>query len=261
MSSPVTVDTQVIICADQIGDVGEIRGCHACSVVLAEYLMVQTDDYTSPAYFLPTRNRVVLGRPIDWNRLQKERPPYWARSHTTSMRVILRSVEPAVSILYWGMSALADIINDHDRARFQAAINRLTPRKRLRLLHKLDFVLQANMPCDALTEEDIQLALGLMRRFAEANSPKIDIRNTLNDMLVLASSINRGFVLRTDDTLLDDFARKQLNARSTPHGDNLMDLRTPKAGYLRRSAGTRGYVNRIHKMATIHRASRPSIVT
>jgi len=261
VSSPVTVDTQVIIYADQIGDVGEIRGCHVCSVVLAEYLMMQTDDYASAAYFLPTRNRVILGRPIDWNRLQKERPSYWARSHTASMRVTLRSVEPTVSILYWGMSALADIINDHDRARFQAAINRLTPRKHLRLLHKLDFVMQANMSCDALTEEDIQLALELMRRFTETNTPKENLRNTLNDMLVLASSINRGFVLRTDDTLLDGFARKQLNAQSTPHGDNLMDLRTPKAGYIRRSAGTRGYVNRIHKMAKIHRVSQLPIVT
>lgn len=144
MSSFITVDTQVIVSAEYLGDASEIRGCHACSVALAEYLMMQTDDYLSAAYYLPTRTSPAVGGPIDWNRLQKERRPHWARSQTTSMRVVLRSVEPALSITYWGMSALADIINDHDRARFQAAINRLTPRKRLRLLHKLDFVMQAN---------------------------------------------------------------------------------------------------------------------
>lgn len=94
----------------------------------------------------------------------------------------------------------------------------------------MNFVLQADMACDALTEKDTELASELMRRFMETNSRKEDVRNTLDDMLVLASSMNRGLVLRTDDTLLDDFARKQLNARSTPHGDNLMDLRMPKAG-------------------------------
>jgi hypothetical protein len=168
--------------------------------------------------------------------------------------MVLTSVASAVTVLYCGMSALADIINDHDRARFQVAINRLTPRRRLRLLHKLDFVMQANMSCDALTEEDTELALGLMKRFVETNSPKEDIRNTLNDMLVLASSINHGLVLRTDDTLLDDFARKQLNAKSTPHGDNLVDLRTPKEECIRKNAGTRGFVNHIQKPVTIRRS-------
>ena len=258
MSSRVTVDTQVIIYADQIGDPGEIRGCHVCSVVLAEYLMMQTDDYASAAYFLATRNRVMARNPVDRDRLQRDRPPGWARSHTDSIRMVLTSVAPAVTVLYWGMSALADIINDHDRARFQAAINCLTPRRRLRLLHKLDFVMQANMSCDALTEEDTELALGLMKRFVETNSPKEDIRNTLNDMLVLANSINHGLVLRTDDTLLDDFAQKQLHAQSTAHANNLVDLTLPKAECVRRSAGTRGYVNRIQRLATVHRSSRSS---
>jgi hypothetical protein len=43
---------------------------------------------------------------------------------------------------------------------------------------------------------------------------------------------------------LDDFAEKQLDAHSTPHGNNLVDLSTPKIGYRRQSTGTKGYVNR-----------------
>jgi hypothetical protein len=244
VSSVVTVDTQVIVYADYLGDASEVRGCHACSVALAEYLMMQTDDYLSAAYYLPTRSSPTVGRPIDWNRLQKERPSAWARRHTHSIPVVLRSTVPPVTILYWGMSALADIINDRDRARFQTSVSRLVPCRRLRILHKLDFVLQADMSCDALTKEDTELGLELMKRFMKANTPKEDVRNTVNDMLVLASSMNRGLVLRTDDTLLDDFAEKQLDAHSTPQGNNLVDLSTPKIGYRRQSTGTKGYVNR-----------------
>lgn len=240
MSSPVAVDTQVIIRAYQKGDVGDIQDCRVCSVALAEYLMMQTDDYLFPAYYLLPRDRS-----IDRDPLHRERSLAWSQRHTDNIRIVLRDTALPVKIVYWGMSALADIVNCHDCARFQCAINPLKPRTRRRLLDKLHFVLLAEMSCDPLTEEDSNLGLELMRRFMRTNTPKEDVRNTANDMLILASAMNRGSVLRTDDTLLGGFAENQLHACAVPHSGNIIDLNLPRTVRLRKSAGTKGYVNHV----------------
>lgn len=96
-----------------------------------------------------------------------------------------------------------------------------------------------------LTADVARLGVRLLDQFMESYSPKSKIRNSMNDMFLLAASINAGLILRTDDRLLADFGA-QIGAAVDPVGSELFDITPSKynsADQPARNQESKGYSN------------------
>ena len=74
------------------------------------------------------------------------------------------------------------------------------------------YLTENNLRCFSLDRSVAQTSIDLLRQYAmSGNNLKADFRNSLNDMMILATSINSGTNLLTEDRALWSFAARVLS--------------------------------------------------
>lgn len=125
-------------------------------------------------------------------------------------------------------------------------IAHLDKRERRRLTDLFNFMTDSELRCVSLDRSRAQLGLDLLHQYAmdEGNTLKANFRNSLNDMLILASAISSGCHLVTEDRALWRFAARTLDV-PVRSKEKLIHLDiSPKITNDAVSRESKGYINR-----------------
>ena len=111
-------------------------------------------------------------------------------------------------------------------------------------MRRFKFVIGAPLRCVPLCIHDVQLGFALLEHLTEGYEPKKNFQNTWNDILILATAINRAATLVTEDTLLSRFAADSFHAHTQPR-EKFIAVSFPGAVTepARGSLESKGYVN------------------
>jgi hypothetical protein len=138
------------------------------------------------------------------------------------------------------------VINNKYFELFYLSISFLEKSEFKDIRSKFKFLLDNNLQCESITENDINLAYDLLGRFIERHSLKDDFRNCWNDILILSKSINEGAKLITSDKLLNRFASEIYNG-SIVQTDEVLRIEFPKENKDLKNfqkQESQGYINR-----------------
>ncbi len=103
----------------------------------------------------------------------------------------------------------------------------------------------------ALATETVDVALSLLPRFTREYNLKNDFRNSLNDLLILATAIRMNETLHTRDQVLSDFAVTVAQAEVSSRTDGRFEVSFRDPSAVRRvNSESKGYINlgwRVHR--------------
>lgn len=145
-----------------------------------------------------------------------------------------------------GSRSMAALLNDRNGPAFASIIWSLDKKLQKRLKQRFAFLCTAIGECVPLSRETADVGLTLLAKFCETHNIKDNVRNSVNDVMILAAAITSGEPLDTADTLLSRFAADAYKAVAIPiGGDSLrIDFRRARQGKKRDSAESKGYINR-----------------
>jgi len=231
------LDTQIISYAFKGKYDGLITQQHISSVTAKEFLLIQGAEQSSANYYVPLANRL-----INSNSIQKRDHPF---PKTSTDQIILNFGGDYPSMLELGNLAITEIINSHLESLFKASIQFLKKEERKTILDRFEFLLYHNINCIPLTHPIIELGLSLLYEFLQRYTPKENIRNTINDIFIVATTINASGSLITNDKLLNKFVSEYCDAKIEGDSDIvIIDFSKKQTLERRISKESKGYINR-----------------
>jgi predicted nucleic acid-binding protein len=225
---------------------------HISSITAAEFLLVQSKTHNKANYY-----------PILPVWLNHRGAPSGADSQGTSIRSMFDSRRHAALgkrrtdqlILDFGPSiptyvefggiAITQLINNHHDQLYLASISHLDKLTQKKLIARFRFLLELGVSCVAVTPPIATVGLNLLAQFMDRYQPKDNKRNTVNDVLVLATAIKNETHLLTNDNLLTRFAAEVMTALAFAEGEYLrVDFSFPEVADRRKPLESMGFVNR-----------------
>lgn len=145
----------------------------------------------------------------------------------------------------YGNLAISTMINKKAFKLFSVLIRHIEKSKQRKLREKFTYILDNNITCDAIFEDDICLALELLERFTRKYSIKTNFLNSWNDLLVLSKAINKTARLYTQDNLLYSFASNHYSIKPQKVSGMLcFDFESLSKVKRSRLHESKGYINR-----------------
>ena len=98
----------------------------------------------------------------------------------------------------------------------------------------------------SLTKDIAAIGMNILMQFLDTYEPKNAFRNTVNDVLILATAIRHLAKLATEDNLLRRFAAEISEAlceKTLPRG-LIINFSTPEVRRKCKSFGAKGFINR-----------------
>jgi predicted nucleic acid-binding protein len=209
------VDTQIVSFAikDSLW-LPRVDGASISSIVASELLMVQGSRPSQANYYIPHPSRVTdmllqSGKSHEDGLGSLKKWAHAFRKHSTDSMIMEFGTDYPTLVEY-GSQAIAEIINSRHRQLLYASTEFMPKDRRKLIRRRFDFLLDCNVRCEALRESDVVEAFRLLSEFSAGHNVKKNFRNSWNDMLILASAMNRGSDLVTMDNELARFvAEKQ----------------------------------------------------
>jgi len=107
------------------------------------------------------------------------------------------------------------------------------------------YILNAQLNCVPLNPSSIELGMSLFSAFVTEYACKDNIRNTINDILILATAIDTHSELVSKDSVLNRFAANSYGGKVTEIGETLrIDFADKDASERKRFQESKGFVNR-----------------
>jgi predicted nucleic acid-binding protein len=117
---------------------------------------------------------------------------------------------------------VAEVVNEHNDNALRSWLHGEHHARRATIRLRFNWLTEHEVRCIPLTRDAAQLAQELFADFVGSQMPKARIRNTVNDLLILASAMTSGLPLQTRDKVLANFARVHLEAAvNEPVGDTI----------------------------------------
>jgi hypothetical protein len=209
------------------------------SITGLEFLKVQGDQPTKARYYIPIGSRIpgysaALAAPRD-HPFQKN----------STDQVLLDFGGYERNFIEFCNVALTDAINSARPEVFVAAIHFQEKNERKLLKKRFGYLIERRIQSVPLSPAIIRRGFRLLGAFLDQNTPKNDFRNTVNDMLILATALELDAPLVTEDSLLLRFAVDY--AGCTLHSDGLfVRMQPPSRDHRLRkpSSESKGYINR-----------------
>ncbi|MGK5675466.1 PIN domain-containing protein [Micromonospora sp. URMC 106] len=244
------IDTQIISYAFKGVPDYTVTSKAISSVTAQEFLLVQANDFKRARYYLP--------RLTDWEvagiyeRLKSgdtEAKLRFGHQHrgwkrrTDQLIIELNSDFPA--IIEYGHNRISVAINNQDRRYYELCVNGLDRKLQRKLLSRFDFIIENRVSCLSLSPVIVERMFVLLEAFSTKFNAKSNYRNTINDMLILATALEREAQLLTNDTLLNRFAANFFDAPFTPQSNDTCRIDFSKKSQDRRKPlESKGYINR-----------------
>jgi len=229
------------------------------SITAAEFLLIQSAEHNTANYYpiLPSKRFFDgLGAPVRVgfdSRLQA------ARGKRRTDQLILGFGPSVPTYVEFGSIAITQLINLRCDHLYLASISPLAKATQKKLAAKFRFLLDHDVFCFALTPFIASVGLNLLGLFMDRYQLKTNKRNTINDVLVLATAIHHEMGLFTKDSLLTRFAAEVMAAPLAADGDCLhVDFSLPGAVDRRKSLESKGFVNRGWQVRERRSGGRPN---
>jgi hypothetical protein len=222
------------------------------SITAAEFLLIQSESPHKPNYYPILPSRIQHPTPSDTGGASPIPRILWdSRKHaalgkhrTDQLVIHLGSYLP--SYIEYGSLAIAQIINEGHEALYLSSISHLEKATQKKLRDRLRFLLTNKVECIALNEQMATVGVNLLAQFLERYETKQNARNTVNDILILGTSIVQAEALLTEDSLLRRFTAEVVGAlcHERPSDQLFIDFETPLVKERREPLESKGYVNR-----------------
>jgi len=244
------VDTQVLsYCFKNVGYNIHNQKFAISSITANEFLLAQSPSSDRPDYY-------VIHPAIYSHLLHSEGTPFWVRSHLGNAKwarmgtqrtdqVIIDFGNQFLPYREFGNEAISEIINNKYIELYQISIPHLSKEKQKYLKKRLKYILDNNYHCYSLNRLTIEQALELFSHFIAKHNCKNNVRNTVNDILILATAIEGGKKLLTDDNLLNRFAAEYYDAPIKRDANELLiDFSGKPTVERKKNRESKGYINR-----------------
>ena len=143
----------------------------------------------------------------------------------------------------FGNEAISEIINQKKFETYKLSISHFPKQKQKDRLKKLMYILDNDYQCYSLTKSALEEGLSLFSQFTSKHNCKANIRNTVNDILILATAIDRKKVLLTHDKLLNRFAAEYYEVPIEQDKNELLIDFSKKAVAQSKNRESKGYIN------------------
>ena len=220
---------------------------HISAVVASEFLLMRGEckDCSSYCVLLPTyaQSPVIhdIRRVIPSGR-RTRRP---RRCGPSTDQVVLEFGNEFPAIRMHGLYAVSELINLQNEGGFEFSIRHLEKDQQKLLRDRFRFLLSNDVSCVPLSKRAIDIGLDLLREFCVSNNVKSDFRNTVNDILILATAVDTSSQLLTKDSVLNKFAASQFQAtQQSVQGELLIDFTGQSSRKSKNSNESKGYINR-----------------
>ena len=218
------------------------------AITANEFLLAQPQDANRPDYY-------VL-HPAKYGHLAMAEPGYFAPDHIGNPKwaergfrrtdqVVIDFGNQYPSYREFGCEAISAIVNEKLPELYKMSIAHLPKDKQKYLRKRLRFILDSDVSCHPLNSATIEVAMALFSDFTAQYSCKDNVRNTVNDILILATAVIRGVPLVTHDSLLNRFAADNFSAPVKEDADGIViEFSSEEAKHNTRSRESKGYINR-----------------
>ena len=229
------LDTQIISYAFKGVYDGQVTNQFISSVTAKEFLLAQGVGQTSVGYHIP-----------QWaSSIPEIRLPSHKYSKNSTDRITLDFGSDYPPIIEYGNLAISKVINQRAKKVLRSATGHFKKEKRKIILDRFDFLIGQSINCLSLNKYMAELGLTLFHEFISRYNLKENFRNSINDILILASAINSSGTLVTEDSLLNKFAAERYDASMKEYsGTLLIDFGKIRPSIGDKNKESKGYVNR-----------------
>lgn len=186
------------------------------SITASEFLLVQSSNANKANYYplLPHGlfDKSLSIGPYGFDQSVKfDSKKHSARGRHRTDEILVNLNGEIPPFLEFGSFALSEIINHHRGGLFASSIHHLRKPMQKKLKKRFRFLVESNVQCIPLTEDIVHLGLEILAKFLKNYNAKINHRNTVNDVLILATAISQSRPILTNDQLLARFAATLFN--------------------------------------------------
>lgn len=244
------IDTQILsYCFKGFGYDIHDHNLAISSITANEFLLAQPREANYPDYYIihPARYPHLLQLEGNSSRISDHfGNPKWAKmSGQRTDKVIIDFGNQFSPYREFGNEAISVIINDKELDLYKISISHLPKQKQKYLKKRLKYIIDGNYYCYSLNKSIIEQALYLFSQFIFEHNCKENIRNTINDLLILATAINHGKQFLTHDNLLNRFASEYYNAPiHKERNEILIDFSIQQTLERKKNEESKGYINR-----------------
>ncbi len=218
------------------------------SITANEFLVAQPKGSAPPDYYVihPARYSHLLYPEIaGYNIHDHIGNPKWAKAGSRRTdQVIIDFGNQFPAYREFGNEAISEIINEKKLEIYKISIAHLPKRRQKSLIKQLNYILDSDYYCYSLTKSAVEQALNLFAKFTSEHNCKREVRNTVNDILILATAIDREKKFLTQDNLLNRFAAKYYEAPTHKNENELLIDFSEKVTEKRKNRESKGYINK-----------------
>jgi predicted nucleic acid-binding protein len=219
------------------------------SVTASEFLLIQSKEFSRANYYpiLPSRFNHLgasLGVMGQASSIFDSKRHAAQGKHRTD-QLILEFGNNAPTHIEFGSVAITQIINQRRPEIYSASISHLDKKHQKKLTAKFRFLMETGVSCVAITADVASIGMNLLGSFMDKYQPKENKRNTINDVLILATAISMEAELLTNDNLLARFAAEMMAAPVAPQNGGIrIDFSSPTTAGRRKPLESKGFINR-----------------
>jgi len=236
------LDTQIISYAFKGVYDGQIEQQHISSITAKEFLLIQGAHRTAANYYVPLPRSLKHYSPDLHQALPRMDHPF---SKRVTDQIILYFGQDYPSIIEFSNQAIAEVINLKAKNIFTEATRFLDKAQKKMILRRFDFLLYSKIQCVPLSSSVLDQGLKLFYEFLSHYNTKPKVKNTINDVLILATAIDLSAVLITKDSLLNRFASGYCDTMLQVQKDFItIDFGTTQEKNQSKNSESKGYINR-----------------
>jgi len=207
------------------------------SIVAIEFLQMQSSKLHAANYYIPKSSRYPFGY------IEMVKIDHAFRQHSSDF-LIFDFGQTHKSFKMFSNLNISELINSRNVILFDKAISFIKKDLQKELKKKIRFIVDNEINCEPITENDIEMGYALLDRFLSINDSKKDFRNTWNDILILSKSIGLKDILYTEDKLLKSFASIVCNANTNEReGIFSIDFTDRNTTEKKFNLESKGYIN------------------
>jgi len=243
------VDTQIIsYCYSGHWEPHKAKSSEISAVTAAEFLLFHTRENGKVDYYVINPERYGSRHTVALIDAYSEHAGNlkWAKmgaKRTDS--IIIDFSNDFQPYRIFGNSSITSIINEKNIEAFKLSISHLDKGKQKKLKKKMEFLLDNDIRCHNLTESSCDIALDLFVKFQERITPKENIKNTVNDLLILATAIDKKMPIHTMDKVLGEFAANEHAGSISIESEVIaIDFSMKDSDKAVKTRESKGYINR-----------------
>ena len=224
------------------------NGLAISSITASEFLVAQPTNSDQPDYYVihPARcTHLLYAAESSFGVPEHFGNPKWARMGARRTdQIIIDFGNQFSAYREFGNEAISEIINKKHLVIYKLSIAHLPKQKQKYLLRRLKYILDSGYYCYPLTKLVVDRALNLFSKFVLDHNCKNNIRNTINDLLILSTAIDREKKFLTNDNLLNRFAAEYYKAPIHKDKDELLIDFSEQPFEKRKSRESKEYINK-----------------